>query len=96
LQTGQTLEQTLLGLVDPLVGWGVEFGSVHFGSLIPWDLASIYSKETAALFRESTHVALALLSPDMKKNADGTVDIYFGPAPAGHESNWLYTPAGQG
>ena len=28
----------------------------------------------------------------MKKNADGSVDIYFGPkAPAGKESNWIPT-----
>ncbi len=30
----------------------------------------------------------------MRRNADGSVDIYFGPkAPAGQESNWIYTPA---
>jgi hypothetical protein len=30
------------------------------------------------------------------KNADSTVDIYFGPKlPAGQESNWLYTQSGQ-
>ena len=31
----------------------------------------------------------------MRKNTDGTVDIYFGPeAPAGQEFNWLHTSAG--
>ncbi|MGM4957271.1 DUF1214 domain-containing protein [Bradyrhizobium sp. 604_D8_N2_3] len=30
------------------------------------------------------------------ENADGSVDIYIGPEPpAGQQSNWLYTPAGQ-
>ena len=30
--------------------------------------------------------------PSMKTNADGSVDIYFGPeAPAGLESNWIPT-----
>jgi hypothetical protein len=58
---------------------------------------TVYSKETAALFRESTHVALGSVSPSVQKNEDGTTDIYFGPeAPAGHESNWLETPAGNG
>jgi hypothetical protein len=58
---------------------------------------TVYNKGTAALFRESTHVALGSLSPDLKKNADGTVHIYIGPkAPAGQESNWLHTPEGQG
>ena len=28
----------------------------------------------------------------MHKNADGSVDVYFGPAaPAGKEANWIYT-----
>ncbi len=32
----------------------------------------------------------------MRKNADGSVDIYFGSkAPAGQESNWIYSPAEQ-
>ena len=32
----------------------------------------------------------------MRKNADGSVDLYIGPkAPAGQESNWLYTPPGK-
>jgi len=30
-------------------------------------------------------------------NADGSTDVYFGPkAPAGHETNWMETPAGRG
>jgi hypothetical protein len=58
---------------------------------------TVYNKETAALFRESTHVALGSVSPGVQKNDDGTTDIYFGAsAPAGHEPNWLETPAGKG
>jgi hypothetical protein len=35
------------------------------------------------------------LDKDLRKNTAGTVDIYFGPkAVAGHESNWIVTPAG--
>ncbi len=34
---------------------------------------------------------------DLKKNADGSVDLYFGPAaPAGNESNWVQTNPGTG
>ena len=34
------------------------------------------------------------LSPAIQKNADGSVDVYFGPvAPAGKESNWVPTSA---
>jgi hypothetical protein len=35
------------------------------------------------------------LDNELRKNTDGTVDIYIGPKPpAGQESNWLYTAAG--
>ncbi|MBB2919540.1 DUF1254 domain-containing protein [Cupriavidus alkaliphilus] len=34
---------------------------------------------------------------DLKRNADGSVDLYFGPrAPAGMASNWIQTVAGRG
>jgi hypothetical protein len=34
---------------------------------------------------------------DLKKNADGSVDLYFGPQPpASGESNWLQTVPGRG
>jgi hypothetical protein len=33
-------------------------------------------------------------TPGLQKNADGSVDIYFGPkAPSGKESNWVPTSA---
>lgn len=33
----------------------------------------------------------------LKTNADGSVDLYFGPtAPAGNESNWVKTKPGTG
>ena len=61
-----------------------------------WAL-TIYDSETAALFRESTRLTLGSLDKDLRKNADGSVDIYIGPkAPVGQESNWLFTPAGKG
>ena len=34
---------------------------------------------------------------DIKKNADGSIDVYFGPkAPVGRESNWVQTVPGKG
>jgi hypothetical protein len=34
---------------------------------------------------------------DVKKNADGSIDVYFGPtAPAGKETNWIQTVPGKG
>jgi hypothetical protein len=61
-----------------------------------WAL-TVYDKETAALFRESTHLTVGSLDKGLQKNADGSVDLYIGPkAPPGQEANWLYTPAGKG
>ena len=35
--------------------------------------------------------------PGLKKNADGSVTVWFGPkAPAGQEGNWVQTMPGQG
>jgi len=57
---------------------------------------TIYNSETSALFLDLTRPTLDSLNKEMRKNADGSVDIYFGPkAPAGHESNWIATPAGK-
>jgi hypothetical protein len=57
---------------------------------------TVYSLETVALFRDSDRPALDSLDQRMRKNADGSVDLYIGPkAPAGQESNWVYTPAGK-
>jgi hypothetical protein len=34
---------------------------------------------------------------DIAKNADGSIDVYFGPkAPSGKESNWVQTESGKG
>jgi hypothetical protein len=34
---------------------------------------------------------------DLRKNSDGSVDLYFGPtAPKGYESNWVKTIPGRG
>ena len=57
---------------------------------------TVYSLETSSFFLNSTRLTLSSLDKELKKNADGSVDIYIGPkAPNGKESNWLYTPAGQ-
>ncbi len=54
--------------------------------------ATAYDRETHALIRETSRSSRASNSPDLQKNADGSVDIYFGPqAPAGKESSWVPT-----
>jgi hypothetical protein len=57
---------------------------------------TVYSLETSSFFLNAKHLTLGSLDKDLQKNAEGSVDIYIGlTAPAGHESNWLDTPAGQ-
>ena len=58
--------------------------------------ATVYSLETSSFFLNAPNLTLGSLDKDLKKNDDGTVDLYFGPKPpAGQESNWLYTQSGQ-
>jgi hypothetical protein len=55
----------------------------------------VYAVDTAALIREAPVVTLDSYNQAMQRNADGSVDIYFGPKPpAGKEANWIYTAAG--
>ena len=56
---------------------------------------TVYDLETEAFFLNSTHLTVDSLDKTVRKNADGSVDVYFGPkAPTGMESNWIYTPPG--
>jgi hypothetical protein len=44
----------------------------------------------------STRLTISSLDKELRKNADGSVDIYIGPKPpAGQTSNWVYTPDSQ-
>jgi hypothetical protein len=59
-----------------------------------WSVTA-YDFETHALIRDVSIPDRSSLAADLKTNADGSVDIYFGPtAPAGKESNWVSTKAG--
>ena len=51
-----------------------------------------YDLETASYIRDVEPSSIDSQMKDVKKNADGSVDIYFGPEPPeGMESNWLPT-----
>jgi hypothetical protein len=51
-----------------------------------------YDLQTASYLRDIEPSSIDSNMKDVKKNADGSVDIYFGPkAPKGKESNWLPT-----
>jgi hypothetical protein len=59
--------------------------------------ATVYDRSTHAFIREMPKSACSSLTPGLVKNADGSVDAYFGPtAPAGKESNWVPTKSGGG
>jgi hypothetical protein len=54
--------------------------------------ATVYDRKTHALVRNMERASRASISPGLQKNADGSVDIYFGPkAPDGKEANWVPT-----
>ena len=59
--------------------------------------ATVYDRVTHALIRDMPRSGRGSQSPGLQQNADGSVDIYFGPkAPAGKDSNWVPTnPSGQ-
>lgn len=58
--------------------------------------ATAYDRATHALIRNMDRASRASNS-DVRKNDDGSVDIYFGPsAPKGEDSNWVPTDAKRG
>jgi len=59
--------------------------------------ATAYDRATHGLIRDVNRASRSSQIPDLQKNADGSVDVFFGPkAPAGKESNWVPTsPTGK-
>lgn len=56
-----------------------------------WSVTA-YDRETHALIKNMDRASRASNAADLKKNADGSVDIFFGPkAPPGKEANWVPT-----
>jgi hypothetical protein len=56
-----------------------------------WSLTA-YDRETHALIRNVDRASRASNASDVKKNSDGSIDLYLGPkASAGQESNWIPT-----
>jgi hypothetical protein len=54
--------------------------------------ATAYDRQTHALIRNMPRASRSSQIPEMQKNADGSVDIFFGPEPpSGKESNWVPT-----
>jgi hypothetical protein len=60
-----------------------------------WSLV-VYDHETHGLIRNVSRASRSSQSQGLHDNADGSVDVYFGPgAPSGQESNWIPTVAGR-
>jgi hypothetical protein len=59
--------------------------------------ATAYDRVTHALIRNMPRASRSSQIPEMQKNADGSVDVYFGPtAPVGKESTWVPTDPKRG
>jgi hypothetical protein len=56
-----------------------------------WSVTA-YDRQTHALIRNAPRASRSSQLPELQKNADGSVDVYFGPkAPEGKEANWVPT-----
>ena len=53
---------------------------------------TLYDRDTHALIRNMKRASRSSQIPELPKNDDGSIDIYFGPkAPEGKEANWVPT-----
>ena len=56
--------------------------------------ATVYDRATHALIRGQPWSSRSSNTPKLQKNADGSVDVFFGPkAPPGKDTNWIPTDA---
>jgi hypothetical protein len=61
-----------------------------------WSVTA-YDRQTHALIKDMPRASRASNAAELQRNADGSVDVYFGPkAPAGKEANWVPTDPARG
>lgn len=96
------LGQTYLGSYTDEKGRWLDGGKnyrLHVGAHPParqfWSM-TVYDIESRCLIDNPQRKADLSSRQGLKRNADGSVDLYFGPtAPAGFESNWVQTLPGR-
>ncbi len=60
-----------------------------------WSVVA-YEGEAAVVIGDTPAVRLDACMPNVERNADGSVDLYFAPrAPRGHATNWISTVEGR-
>jgi hypothetical protein len=84
---------------DPLDG-GKTY-KVHLPPNVPeknfWSFTLYDTQSRSMLQTDQQFPSVGSLTKGIKKNADGSYDLYFGPkAPAGKENNWVQTMPGKG
>lgn len=85
------------GAGDPLRG---EYSyRLHVPRDVParqfWSM-TLYDLETCSFIREMPRAGVNSSDAELQQNADGSLDIYFGPTPpAGQEPNWVATRLGR-
>jgi len=61
-----------------------------------WSITA-YDRETHALIRNMPRASRSSQTAEMKKNADGSADVFFGPkAAVGKAENWVPTDPSRG
>lgn len=96
------LGQTYLGAYTDAKGDWLDGGKtyrLHVGTPPPakqfWSM-TVYDIDSRCLIDNPQRKADLSSRQDLKKNADGSVDLYFGPtAPKGFENNWVQTLPGK-
>ncbi len=83
----------------PVDDRGVSCSMAFFRLTVPPDVpvtqywsATVCDRATHALIRDTQRSSVSSQSPGLMGNADGSVDVYFAPAPPpGHAENWVPT-----
>src|SRR5688572_3756573 len=57
-----------------------------------WSM-TVYNRDTHTFIRNARWMGRSSQTPGLQRNADGSADIFFGPAAPGPEANWVPTDA---